>query len=227
MSEGPAEVVSSAGPGRYHHGNLAEALLEAVTDLMADGGVEAVTLRAVARRAGVSHAAPTHHFRDKRGLLTAYATRGFYRFEAALRRAVDAVEAADSSVPTPEDRLLACGLAYVRFAVEERHYFDVMFRPELVDFGDEELHSAGDAAFDVLLELVADCRAGAAPDDPETRRQALAAWAFVHGLGHLLADGPLATTTDVEDPDELVQGLLPVLRDGMRAQPGWAADVAT
>lgn len=200
----------------YHHGNLAEALLEAVGDIIANDGVEAVSLRAAARRVGVSHAAPTHHFGDKKGLLTAFATRGFERFRHQLRQAAET-----SPGTSPEDQLLACGGAYVRFAIEERHFFDVMFRPELIDFSDAELHAAGDAAFRVLLELVAECRGGAALDDPETRRLALAAWSLVHGLAHLLADGPLESMAPELTPDLAVAAVIPVLRDGLRSQDGW------
>ena len=215
-------MTDSAGGARYHHGNLAEALLEAVGEIIAREGVEAVSLRAAARHVGVSHAAPTHHFGDKRGLLTAFATRGFRRFAAALEQAAAGL----GDEAEPEDRLIACGGAYVRFALEERHYFDVMFRPELTDFGDEDLHAAGDAAFMVLLRRVAECRVGADTDDPETRRLALAAWSLVHGLAHLLVDGPLPGMAPGLTPDQAVAAVTPVLRDGLRAQPGWQASGA-
>lgn len=209
----------------YHHGNLAEALLGAVGEIIDADGVDAVSLRAAARRVGVSHAAPTHHFGDKRGLLTAFATRGFQRFVVALR---DSGEPPDTAALTggneAETRLLACGAAYVRFAMEQRHFFEVMFRPELVNFDDEELHVAGDAAFGVLLERVAACRRDGDVEDPQTRRAALAAWAFVHGLAHLLADGPLEGMEPDLTPEAAVEATMPVLREGLRAQPGWRTD---
>ena len=94
----------------YHHGNLREVLLEKATEAIEEDGVGALSLRAVARRAGVSHGAPAHHFRDKTGLLTALATRAMDRFRAALD---DAARAAGDS---EQERLRAMGQAYVCFA---------------------------------------------------------------------------------------------------------------
>lgn len=207
----------------YHHGNLREAMLDAVAEIVVDGGVEAVSLRAAARRVGVSHAAPTHHFGDKRGLLTAFATRGFERFTDALTaaRAAAPAHVMHDAADAPDTALVACGHAYVEFALAERHYFAVMFRPELVDWSDPDLRRAGDASFGVLLEVVAGCREGGAATDPETRRLALAAWAMVHGLAHLLVDGPLAGMAPGLSADSAYAAISPVLLSGLRAEPGW------
>jgi AcrR family transcriptional regulator len=206
----------------YHHGDLREALLQAVEEIVVEQGVEGVSLRAAARRVGVSHAAPTHHFGDKRGLLSAFATRGFMRFTDALASAHDA-DAPDS----PEADLLACGRAYVTFALTHRPYFSVMFRPELLDWTDDDLRRNGDAAFAVLLDRVAACRDDA--DECATQQLALTCWSLVHGLAHLLVDGPLAAKASAPDgggppswaPDAAARTVLTVLRDGLRAQPGW------
>lgn len=217
--------MTSTSPDHYHHGNLAEALLAAVGDIIASDGVEAVSLRAAARRVGVSHAAPTHHFGDKRGLLTAFAARGFRRFARALRDAA-AAPGPDGRPASPEQQLLASGRAYVRFALEQRHYFDVMFRHEFTDFDDPELHEAGEEAFGVLLELVAACRADGLVDDPDTRRLALAAWSFTHGLAHLLVDGPIPDMEPDVDVQAALDGVVPVLLGGLRGEPGWRPDDA-
>src|SRR5918996_3461075 len=105
---------------RYHHGNLRQALLAAAVDAITDVGPAGVSLRDLARRAGVSHAAPAHHFGDKAGLLTAVAAQGYQlladTLTAARQRSADFLEV---------------GVAYVRFAVDHRAHFEVMFRPDL------------------------------------------------------------------------------------------------
>jgi tetracycline repressor-like protein len=104
----------------YHHGDLPRALLDAAIQAILEVGPAAVSLRDLARRAGVSHAAPAHHFGDKAGLLTAVATDGFRRLAATLRETYQATGS-----------FLEVGVAYVRFAVTHRAHFEVMFRPEL------------------------------------------------------------------------------------------------
>jgi AcrR family transcriptional regulator len=98
---------------------LRRALLDAALASLAENGPAALSLRALSRRAGVSHAAPAHHFGDKAGLLTAVATEGFLRLGEALQTAHQA------------GGFVEVGVAYVRFAVEQRAYFEVMYRPEL------------------------------------------------------------------------------------------------
>ena len=97
----------------YHHGNLREALLDAVGEILLEKGVGGVSLREAARRAGVSHSAPAHHFGDKLGMLTAFAIRGFELFGASMRKAI-------ASASDPIEQINAMGLAYIRFAVELR-----------------------------------------------------------------------------------------------------------
>src|SRR5829696_9192910 len=123
----------------YHHGDLPRVLLEAAVEAIAEVGPAAVSLRELARRAGVSHAAPAHHFGDKAGLLTAVAADGFRRLAATLR---DTYQASGS--------FLEVGVAYVGFAVGHRAHFEVMFRPELYHPDDPELVQARDAARGLL-----------------------------------------------------------------------------
>lgn len=201
------------GGDQYHHGDLPRALLAATGDLIASEGVGAVSIRAVARRVGVSHAAPAHHFGDKTGLLTAFAKEGFTRFGAALA-------AAGAAGGTPEERLERCGRAYLDFARTERAHFEVLFRPELHDPEDVEFHQVADAAFDVLVATVTDCLA--APDPGEARRLALSAWVTVHGLAALWLDGPLAQMGEAPPAlDVLADSVLGVLLAGLRAHPSW------
>jgi len=176
----------------YHHGHLREALLDAVGGIIDERGVGAVSLREAARRAGVSHSAPAHHFGDKAGLMSAFAARGFDRFGKGMRAAADAVD-------TPEDRLRAIGLSYLRFSVEERASFEVMFRAEFHDRDDEELQEASRNAFGVLMEAVdAMDPAGLGGADPI--HVAMRAWAMVHGLATLWHDGLIGLFTEEDLP---------------------------
>jgi AcrR family transcriptional regulator len=119
----------------YHHGDLPRALLDAAIQAILEVGPAAVSLRDLARRTGVSHAAPTHHFGDKAGLLTAVAADGFGRLAATLRETYEATGS-----------FLEVGVAYVGFAVTHRAHFEVMFRPELYRTDDPELVRARAAA---------------------------------------------------------------------------------
>src|SRR5215510_10331530 len=105
----------------YHHGDLRNALLEAALELVREEGVGAISLREVARRAGVSHAAPAHHFGDKAGLLTALATQGYELFGAALRAGAERAPESD-----PMRRFSWVGWACVMFAAEHRSHFEIM-----------------------------------------------------------------------------------------------------
>lgn len=186
----------------YHHGDLPAALLEAVDGLVREGDVAAVTLRAAARRAGVSHAAPAHHFGDKAGLLTAYATQGFVALRDELAAAGTA--SAGSGVPP----LFAMGLAYVRFAVEHPGHFAVMFRPELVNADLPAFQEASDAAFGVLLDGVRSLRPDLDPEDPQILLTATGAWSMVHGFATLWLEGNLPDEITGQPLEEAAAGAL-------------------
>ncbi|NES14367.1 MULTISPECIES: TetR/AcrR family transcriptional regulator [Micromonospora] len=155
----------------YHHGDLRRALLAAAADAMAESGPAALSLRDLARRAGVSHAAPAHHFGDKAGLLTALATQGFELLGEALRAA--------------GDDLRESGVAYVGFAVRHRAHFEVMFRPDLYRADDPDLVAARERAGELLRSGVAR-HTGREPDV-----DSLAAWSIVHGFATLWLAGAL------------------------------------
>lgn len=141
----PSTEPESAG---YHHGDLPNALRASAVDVIADKGLNGFSLREVARRAGVSHAAPGYHFGDVRGLLTAVAIEGFDTLYAELVRA-------GSGIDDPVERLKAIGRGYVRVATEHPGHCEVMFRDDVVDGDDQRLASAGLAAYGVLESTVA------------------------------------------------------------------------
>jgi len=179
--------------GPYHHGNLRRALLDATLQLIDERGVEGLTLREVARQAGVSAAAPYHHFADKAALVAALATEGYVALTAALH-------AAWAAEDDPAERIAALGVAYVRFAVAHPAAFRLMFRPELRGpREDAPLAQATAAAYGVLVAgiRVAQDAGVIAPGDPAPL--VLAAWATVHGLAVLLVDGPEHDPARAED----------------------------
>jgi AcrR family transcriptional regulator len=152
----------------YHHGDLRRALLDTALEAVAEHGPVAISLRDLARRAGVSHAAPTHHFRDKTGLLTALAAEGWGLL-------ADALEAG------PDRGFAELGVSYVVFATSHPAHFAVMRAPGLVRRDDPALVAAERRA-GAALQTEPDGR----PRDPTT---ALAGWSLVHGLSALLLEG--------------------------------------
>jgi AcrR family transcriptional regulator len=180
MSRYDPVVTARAAP--YHHGDLPEALLAATADAIEEQGVTALSLREVARRAGVSHAAPAHHFGDKRGLLTAFATQGFELFADAMEAAAESVGVDDS----PRARFNRVGEAYVRFSVTHRAHFEVMWRPEFCDPLEPALAAPMARSYQSLHDGVAEIQGAGIHADRSTEDVMLTAWAAVHGLSWLI-----------------------------------------
>ena len=175
----------------YHHGDLPRALLEAALQAIAEVGPAAVSLRDLARRTGVSHAAPAHHFGDKAGLLTAVATDGFRRLAATLRETYQATGS-----------FLEVGVAYVGFAVTHRAHFEVMFRPELYHPDDPELTQAREQARALLYPPAAEV--ANSPDGRDEVRAGVAAWSLVHGLATLWLNQNLPPQLG-DDPEQITR----------------------
>jgi len=174
----------------YHHGQLRQALLTAALQLAETRGLSALTLREVARLAGVSHAAPYHHFADKSALIEALAAEGFQHLRQALQLAVE--QATGSAIV----QLQALGMAYVQFALVHPTEFRLMFRPEL-----REAHTTGSAsaseivgqvaqaAYQVLIEAVERCQAEGFVITGDSEPFVMTCWATMHGLATLFIDG--------------------------------------
>jgi AcrR family transcriptional regulator len=173
----------------YHHGDLRRVLLEAAVEAILESGPAAVSLRDLARRAGVSHAAPAYHFGDKVGLLTAVAADGFWRLAATLREAYEATGS-----------FLEVGVAYVRFAVANQAHFEVMFRPELYRQDDPELSRARQASRALLYSPLA----GASEPGSDELRTAVAGWSLVHGLATLWLGQNLPSQLG-DDPEQIAR----------------------
>ncbi|MCZ7420927.1 TetR/AcrR family transcriptional regulator [Verrucosispora sp. WMMA2121] len=209
----------------YHHGDLRRALLSAAVQAIEESGPAALSLRDLARRAGVSHAAPAHHFGDRAGLFTAIAVQGFDALADALTEA--------------GDELLDLGVAYVEFAVRHRAHFEVMFHPDLYRADDSELRAARERSGAVLRAGLAHRSGGATPAagtmetaerhagrgdrDGRTGRAArslpsatratrppgdvLAAWSIVHGFATLWLAGALPAGLG-EDPGDAARSVI-------------------
>jgi AcrR family transcriptional regulator len=170
----------------YHHGSLREAMLQAAEHILERDGIAGLTLRAAARGAGVSHAAPKNHFGDIRGLLSELAAVGFARFSAAL-----VADTREDDSPTA--RMAAIGYGYVAFARQNPGLFLLMFRGERLDFSRPALREAAEAAFGVLAGSVAAQRHSVSqtPLGLAHAAQITAAWSLVHGFAMLMLDGRL------------------------------------
>jgi AcrR family transcriptional regulator len=182
----------------YHHGDLPAALLAAVESAIADSGVSGVSLRDVARRAGVSHSAPAHHFGSKAGLLTAFAAAGYQLLAECVIKEVAASDAANGAA-----ELAAIGRGYVRFAVGHPAHFEVMFRLDALDPGNAEFAAASEAAYGLLTATVERCRAAGRLHGRPPEVVAVSAWSLVHGLSALWISGRLSERIAEQDPQRL------------------------
>jgi len=176
---------SEEGSRGYHHGDLRSALLVAAGDLLAEAGAVAVSLREVARRAGVSHSAPYRHFPDRDALLAALAAEGFAELSRRMAQRAPL-------------RLEALGQDYVAFAMEQPGRFGLMFGPAVDKSRYPQLELA---AQQLYQQLAASVESLAPSGDLATAR--LAAWSLVHGLAQLLLDGQLPD----QDPAALARAV--------------------
>jgi AcrR family transcriptional regulator len=203
--------------GQYHHGDLRRALLNAAERVVIRDGPAQVSIRAIAREAGVSHAAPYHHFADREALLAAVAGTGFDRLRSVMQ-----VAAGAGGPDDPLSRLQAAGIAYVRFAVANPEIYRLMFSGLLADRSRyPDLEASTEAAFGVLLALLGDQgRAkgqGARPDANTLTAVATATWSLVHGLAFLLIEGLLADEVASYGSDEIARQVTRVLGVGLRS----------
>jgi AcrR family transcriptional regulator len=183
----PKSQVSSTAPARpansYHHGDLRRALIDTALAMVTEEGAWNFTLREVARRAGVSHAAPYNHFDDKSALLAEVAVLGFQ----SLRETLEA--AARGQPRSARQAFVGIGAAYVRFGVEHPAHYRLMFGAELADKERyPALQEVSDATFGVLTGVLERGQASGQVRSGRVLDQALAAWSLVHGLTTLLLD---------------------------------------
>lgn len=184
---------SSTEKDSYHHGDLRRALLDAARQLAEERGIDGFTLREVARRAGVSHAAPYHHFSDKTALVEALAIETYKRLAQTLQQAYD------RKGGNALDRLGAIGIAYVEFAVKHPAEFRLLTRFEVCPppsdsqltgtFVLPPLEDAANEAYNVLIGTIQEGQEAKLVAEGDLESLALTCWASVHGLAVLILDG--------------------------------------
>jgi len=198
----------------YQHGNLREALVQAGLKLLSEGGVEGLSLRGAAQLAGVSHAAPYRHFKDKDALVAAIAEQGFQLLTASMRgelAGLDARQAADT-----HERLMAIGKGYVRFSQEHPAFLRVIFGGVMAKGRvTPELQQAANEAYETLRGLVAGGVTGGALVGGDADTVSLACWSMVHGLSHLLISDAIVLPPGMTGP-AVTEVLLRILQLGLR-----------
>lgn len=183
----------------YHHGDLRQALLDSSLALIEEEGLQGLSLREVARRAGVTHQAPYHHFKDRAAILAALADEGFVLLLASMQAEQEKAHRA------PGAQLAAAGRGYVHFALAHPAHFRLMFRPELCEGAEPSL--AGAAAYGLLVEAVTAVQQGGEAPRREAATQIALCWSAVHGLASLLLDGGMGA----EDPKRVAREMMALL----------------
>lgn len=197
----------------YHHGDLRRALVQAALVILTKEQDWTFSLRELARRAGVSHNAPYSHFADKSDLLAAVGAAGMERLGERMQASV-------AEIDDPAEALLASGLAYVQFGIENPALYRLVFGPTLAASGERPAvtRKAGDRTRSVLEHIIErGAQTGAFALSPDDRRglaiAALAAWSAVHGLTGLVIDNLARPPIPI---DQLAQGVAKTVIDGLK-----------
>jgi AcrR family transcriptional regulator len=199
-------------PGSYHHGDLRRSLIEAGRILLSRKGSGGLSLREVAKVAGVSHTAPYRHFKDKAELLAAIAETGFVQLRT------DAVSTAALYREDPLQQYTCCATRYVRFAVENPETAHLMFGGDIdMRSAPPSLKQASWATFELLIEIIENGKKAGLYKKVETMDLAVTTWSGIHGLSLLIANGYLTRLAATDDQiDDLAQRVAQLLLDGIR-----------
>jgi AcrR family transcriptional regulator len=195
-------MVPNETHSRYHHGDLRNALIQAATTVLVEKGAAALSLREVAKVAGVSHAAPYRHFRDKAALLRVLAQGGFERLTEVINTA------AENSPYNPEQKLIEAGVAYVRNAVQHPEITRLMFAATIEPQQDRAYLAASAASYEALLDIIREgIEQGSFRQQPP-QQLVLVAWASMHGLAMLAVASLLEVDMDDEQAlDTLIRSV--------------------
>ncbi len=171
---------------KYHHGDLRQATIDTAIKIVAERGIDALTLREVAQHIGVSRMAPYRHFENKSALLAAVAEEGFAMMYRHLQQTL-----AETSLE-PLQRLQQLGVAYILYATSQPTHYRVMFGSFAVDrCSYPELQATADKSFDLLLQSVIECQEAGFICDDNPQKIAQMLWSLTHGLSMLIIDGQL------------------------------------
>ena len=191
---------------KYHHGDLRNALIEAGVEILAQEGENALSLRKVARKVGVSHAAPYRHFENKEALIAAIADEGYQKLEEQMKEAI--AQFPDGS----NIQLIELGWAYIRFALENPNHLRVMF----TDFSEACALETGNTFILLMNTLKAGQKAGVIVSG-DLPQMALAVWATVHGLAILLIENKIpAVSLGAVSAEEVARACIQTSFDGLR-----------
>jgi len=190
----------------YHHGDLANALLKSARAVLNDKGVNGLSLRAYASHAGVSHAAPAHHFKSLNGLLTELAIIGFNEFTVALQQRFKKVKNLE-----PRQRLQEIGQAYLDFSLKEPHLFELMFSSSSIDFENPQLQASANTAYDQLKGVVHPLFDQKNIEESQREQAEILVWSIIHGYSKLLSKSKHDDCNDeagLQMPDIAILGKL-------------------
>ena len=205
-------IIDDACRGTYHHGDLHNSLLEAADCLLEQTGAARLSLREVAKHAGVSHTAPYRHFKNRAALLEAIAIAGFRRLKNLLERA---------EASAPEDmveQLRAGGLAYLKVAVNNPEHTRLMFGGMMKEVSeDSALYAAAEDTYNTLYRIIDTGRARGVFGGSDTETVVLAAWSLVHGLAMLILGTQKINPTTPAELDALTGSILDTFLSGLRA----------
>jgi AcrR family transcriptional regulator len=198
-------TITKKSPRSYHHGDLKEALVEAAVSIIRAKGVEALTIRDVAKRTGVSPAAPYRHFPDRRSLIAAVAERGFIRLQQAMIAGMESARGREG--------FKQVAIAYVEFGLNNPAEYRVMFGPETADTADfPSLRETSRAVLGGVAEAVTQLQKAKLIGKGDAWLIAAALWSTLHGLVMLVLDGQ---TAKVADTREIVEEATRIVMFGM------------
>lgn len=193
----------------YHHGDLRKALVETGLTMLEEVGLEGMSLRKIAARVGVSHAAPEHHFPTLRHLLNALASEGFILFRTSM---LDAMQSSDDNAA---DQLRGACKGYLDFAVSHPNLFRLMFNKNSLDWDDPKLGEAAEPSRQLLADICKPAAARMGLDTPQGRLSVEhLVWSQIHGYAHLVIDQKIEADAEVSGttlapPFDLAGLLLP------------------
>jgi AcrR family transcriptional regulator len=198
-------------PRAYHHGDLKAALVNAGVEILRSEGLQALTLRAVARRAGVTQSAPYRHFQDRRALMAAVAERGFQRLQEAM---LTAMRGGDGRTG-----LKGIALAYVRFALDNGPEYRLMFGAELAVTDDlPSLRETSRSVLEFVAQGISQLQKQGLVGPGDPMMLAVSTWSTLHGLAMLTLDGQVAGVAP--DVAELVEESTRIMMFGLAGRPG-------
>jgi AcrR family transcriptional regulator len=205
----PGIMITPKDQSHYHHGNLREALIQTALQILAVDGVVGLTLRKVAKAAGVSHAAPAHHFKDKTGLIAAVAAEGFRILSDELLAEADRHQHS-------KDRLIHCVRTYVDFAKKEVELFRLIFGPTAPNYMEyPELYEAGIQCWNICVQFTEAVMKDYGIDNCNPELLAFSIWAHTQGISSLIVNQVVIPPHIIPLKDAMLDKSIELLINGL------------